>query len=62
MVMSTHAMVKIYGGDHSDYFYREMADDTNGICVFPLTVHPDVSGRLPVRLMRERYVDRQLQV
>ncbi|THY28650.1 glycoside hydrolase/deacetylase [Aureobasidium pullulans] len=28
--------------DHFDYFYREMADDPNEICVFPLTVHPDV--------------------
>ncbi|THV74233.1 glycoside hydrolase/deacetylase [Aureobasidium pullulans] len=43
--------------DHFDYFYREMADDPNEICVFPLTVHPDVSGRPHVLLMHERLIE-----
>jgi hypothetical protein len=41
--------------DHFDYFYREYADDPDEICVFPITVHPDVSGRPHVLLMHERY-------
>ena len=40
--------------DHFDYFYRDMADDQDEICVFPITVHPDVSGRPHVLLMHER--------
>ncbi|RKL10700.1 Peptidoglycan deacetylase [Fusarium oxysporum] len=40
--------------DHFDYFYREYADDPDEICVFPLTVHPDVSGRPHALLMHER--------
>jgi hypothetical protein len=31
-----------------------MADDQDEICVFPITVHPDVSGRPHVLLMHER--------
>lgn len=42
--------------DHFDYFYRELADDPDPskICVFPITCHPDVSGRPHVLLMHER--------
>ncbi|KAI6839843.1 glycoside hydrolase/deacetylase [Hortaea werneckii] len=43
--------------DHFDYFYQEMADDPNEICVFPITVHPDVSGRPHVLLMHERLIE-----
>ncbi|RMZ31209.1 hypothetical protein D0859_04690 [Hortaea werneckii] len=43
--------------DHFDYFYREMTDDPNEICVFPITVHPDVSGRPHVLLMHERLIE-----
>jgi hypothetical protein len=35
--------------DHFDYYYREYDE-----FVFPLTVHPDVSGRPHVLLMHER--------
>ncbi|GAQ09412.1 peptidoglycan deacetylase [Aspergillus lentulus] len=38
--------------DHFDYFYREY--DT---FIFPITVHPDVSGRPPVLLMHERLIE-----
>jgi peptidoglycan/xylan/chitin deacetylase (PgdA/CDA1 family) len=38
--------------DHFDYFYREYDE-----FVFPMTIHPDVSGRPHVILMHERYVD-----
>jgi peptidoglycan/xylan/chitin deacetylase (PgdA/CDA1 family) len=41
--------------DHFDYFYREYDE-----FVFPMTIHPDVSGRPHVILMHERYVDRVL--
>lgn len=37
--------------DHFDYFYREYDE-----FVFPITIHPDVSGRPHVLLMHERYV------
>ena len=37
--------------DHFDYFYREYDE-----FVFPMTIHPDVSGRPHVVLMHERYV------
>jgi hypothetical protein len=37
--------------DHFDYFYREYDE-----FIFPITVHPDVSGRPHVLLMHERYV------
>jgi len=37
--------------DHFDYFYREYNE-----FVFPMTIHPDVSGRPHVLLMHERYV------
>ncbi|KAH7184888.1 uncharacterized protein B0J16DRAFT_362532 [Fusarium flagelliforme] len=43
--------------DHFDYFYREYADDPDEICVFPITVHPDVSGRPHVLLMHERLIE-----
>jgi hypothetical protein len=44
--------------DHFDYFYRELADDADPskICIFPITCHPDVSGRPHVLLMHERCV------
>jgi len=35
--------------DHFDYFYREYDE-----FVFPMTIHPDVSGRPHVLLMHER--------
>jgi hypothetical protein len=38
--------------DHFDYFYREY--DT---FIFPITIHPDVSGRPPVLLMHERLIE-----
>ncbi|KAM0256829.1 hypothetical protein ACHAPA_011999 [Fusarium lateritium] len=43
--------------DHFDYFYREYADDPDEICVFPITCHPDVSGRPHVLLMHERLIE-----
>jgi peptidoglycan/xylan/chitin deacetylase (PgdA/CDA1 family) len=36
--------------DHFDYFYREYDE-----FIFPMTIHPDVSGRPHVILMHERY-------
>jgi peptidoglycan/xylan/chitin deacetylase (PgdA/CDA1 family) len=38
--------------DHFDYFYREYDE-----FVFPMTVHPDVSGRPHVVLMHERLIE-----
>ncbi|KAL4995905.1 hypothetical protein BDV10DRAFT_202717 [Aspergillus recurvatus] len=38
--------------DHFDYFYREYDD-----FVFPITLHPDVSGRPHVLLMLERLIE-----
>lgn len=35
--------------EHFDYFYREYDE-----FVFPMTIHPDVSGRPHVLLMHER--------
>lgn len=35
--------------DHFDYFYREYDE-----FIFPMTIHPDVSGRPHVVLMHER--------
>jgi hypothetical protein len=35
--------------DHFDYFYREYDE-----FVFPMTIHPDISGRPHVLLMHER--------
>lgn len=40
--------------DHFDYFYREYDE-----FIFPITIHPDVSGRPHVILMHERYVPLQ---
>jgi peptidoglycan/xylan/chitin deacetylase (PgdA/CDA1 family) len=40
--------------DHFDYFYREYDE-----FVFPMTIHPDVSGRPHVVLMHERFVTRK---
>lgn len=37
--------------DHFDYFYREYDE-----FIFPITIHPDVSGRPHALLMHERYV------
>lgn len=36
--------------DHFDYFYREHDE-----FIFPITIHPDVSGRPHLLLMHERY-------
>ncbi|KAL7790466.1 carbohydrate esterase family 4 protein [Trichoderma ceciliae] len=38
--------------DHFDYFYREYDE-----FIFPLTIHPDVSGRPHVLLMHERLIE-----
>lgn len=38
--------------DHFDYFYREYDE-----FVFPMTIHPDVSGRPHVLLMHERIIE-----
>lgn len=38
--------------DHFDYFYREYDE-----FIFPITIHPDVSGRPHVLLMHERFVN-----
>ena len=38
--------------DHFDYFYREYDE-----FIFPMTVHPDVSGRPHVILMHERLIE-----
>lgn len=38
--------------DQFDWVYREMDD-----AVFPITIHPDVSGRPQVLLMLERFID-----
>lgn len=38
--------------DHFDYFYREYDE-----FVFPMTIHPDVSGRPHVVLMHERIIE-----
>ncbi|KAJ5665157.1 uncharacterized protein N7477_007605 [Penicillium maclennaniae] len=43
--------------DHFDYFYREYDE-----FIFPITIHPDVSGRPHVLLMHERYVGHQIWV
>ena len=37
--------------DHFDYMYREYDE-----FIFPISIHPDVSGRPHVILMHERYV------
>ncbi|OTA84489.1 hypothetical protein M434DRAFT_83251 [Hypoxylon sp. CO27-5] len=38
--------------DHFDYFYREYDE-----FIFPMTIHPDVSGRPHVLLMHERLIE-----
>lgn len=38
--------------DHFDYFYREFDE-----FIFPMTIHPDVSGRPHVLLMHERLIE-----
>jgi len=38
--------------DHFDYFYREYDE-----FIFPITIHPDVSGRPHVLLMHERLIE-----
>lgn len=43
--------------DHFDYFYREYDE-----FIFPMTVHPDVSGRPHAILMHERYVDSPMRL
>jgi len=42
--------------DHFDYYYREFDE-----FIFPMTIHPDVSGRPHVLLMHERYVFPELR-
>ncbi|KIY00241.1 uncharacterized protein Z520_03926 [Fonsecaea multimorphosa CBS 102226] len=39
--------------DHFDYFYREEKE----VFYFPMTIHPDVSGRPHVLLMHERLIE-----
>lgn len=43
--------------DHFDYFYREYDE-----FVFPMTIHPDVSGRPHALLMHERYEKKYMMV
>lgn len=43
--------------DHFDYLYREYEE-----FIFPMTVHPDVSGRPHVLLMHERYAGMLLRL
>lgn len=38
--------------DHFDYFYREYDE-----FIFPMTIHPDVSGHPHVLLMHERLIE-----
>lgn len=38
--------------DHFDYFYAEYDE-----FVFPMSIHPDVSGRPHVLLMQQRLID-----
>ena len=38
--------------DHFDYYHREYDE-----FVFPMTIHPDVSGRPHVLLMHERIIE-----
>lgn len=38
--------------DHFDYFYREYDE-----FIFPITIHPDVSGRPHVLMMHERLIE-----
>ncbi len=38
--------------DHFTYFYREYDE-----FIFPMTIHPDVSGRPHVLLMHERLIE-----
>ncbi len=38
--------------DHFDYFYREHDE-----FIFPMTIHPDVSGHPHVLLMHERLIE-----
>ena len=38
--------------DHFDYFYREYDE-----FIFPMTIHPDVSGRPHALLMHERLIE-----
>jgi len=45
----------IVGKDHFDYYYREFDE-----FIFPMTIHPDVSGRPHVLLMHERYVNEEI--
>jgi len=41
--------------DHFDYYYREYDE-----FIFPMTIHPDVSGRPHVLLMHERIIGMKL--
>jgi peptidoglycan/xylan/chitin deacetylase (PgdA/CDA1 family) len=57
--------------DHFDYFYREYGQSIAGVMgiifqltntvldefIFPMTIHPDVSGRPHVLLMHERIIE-----
>lgn len=42
--------------DHFDYFYREYDN-----FIFPVTVHPDVSGRPHAILMHERLIEHMMK-
>ena len=42
--------------DHFDYFYREYDE-----FIFPITVHPDVSGRPHALLMHERLIEHMMK-
>lgn len=42
--------------DHFDYFYREYDE-----FIFPMTIHPDVSGRPHALLMHERLIEHMKQ-
>ncbi|WZH45532.1 Putative polysaccharide deacetylase family [Fusarium acuminatum] len=41
----------------ANWYLDEYADDPDEICVFPITCHPDVSGRPHVLLMHERLIE-----
>lgn len=46
------AATNIVWQEHFDYFYREYDE-----FIFPMTIHPDVSGRPHVLLMHERLIE-----
>ncbi len=42
--------------DQFDWVYREAGSMTDGTAIFPMTIHPDVSGRPQTLLMHERLI------